>query len=97
MLGAAVNANEEELQKLKKAVKWLVEKQIQERKEDGETPASYDEYDNIRLFCGRCQQEMDVEILPSGPHQGAHCAECHTWIKWLPRKIVKRKTSLRTD
>lgn len=39
---------------------------------------------STKIVCPRCLSER-YEVREKGPHIGAYCEVCGTWIRWLPK------------
>lgn len=44
---------------------------------------------NEELKCKRCGS-VSFELRSNGPHLGAYCTECGSWIKWVSRKSIPK-------
>jgi len=43
--------------------------------------------------CGPLFGDKNVTIKTVGPHIGAYCSECGTWIKWIPKAEIEERRS----
>lgn len=42
--------------------------------------------EEIKISCPSCALVAPPEIRLVGPHIGAYCVQCKSYIKWIPKK-----------
>src|SRR5437016_14035314 len=41
--------------------------------------------------CRFCGQRAAIEIRGKGPHQGEYCSNCGHWLRWIPKKVARKR------
>src|SRR6266705_640867 len=41
--------------------------------------------------CRFCGERAAIEIRGKGPHKGEYCSSCGHWLRWIPKKVAKKR------
>ena len=49
-----------------------------------------------RIECRKCGS-VNIAFKDKGPHKGAYCGDCGSWIKWVSKKDIFAKPAVCSD